>query len=121
MKILLFISAFILVCGSVVAQDCEKYKTGSFTTEIDGLGSYSIERTKKFQFEEIAGIVLKFKVEWLDDCSYKLTNANKASKKMFGEQVVYCVIIETGDDYYIAEGWIDDSKKRSKVRIDVAK
>jgi len=87
MKLISYI--FFFLCLSAQAQDCNKYKTGTF--EIDNLdGTVSvIKRTKKFQKESSGEIKTKDKIVWLNDCSYKLIPVRIKDKSgLIGDEIL---------------------------------
>ena len=82
MKNLLFLFTFYLIAQLAPAQtDCQKFKTGKFKNIEKGKdsGDY-IERNDSIQTEKHGEGIIKLKVTWIDDCSYRLTflEANEA-------------------------------------------
>ena len=95
---------FLFLCLNAQAQDCEKYKTGTF--EIDNQdGTISvIKRTKKFQTESNGEIKTKDKIVWLSDCSYKLIPVKIKDKSgLIGDEVLTFTFVKTFDHSYVVE------------------
>jgi hypothetical protein len=102
MKILSIL--FFLVCFGTNAQDCDRFKTGTFEVDnMDGTVSV-IKRTKKYQSESNGDIKVKDKIVWLSDCSYKLIPV-KTDKKLgdIAELELVFTIVKTFDHSYIVE------------------
>lgn len=95
---------FFFLCLSTQAQDCNKYKTGTF--EIDNLdGTISvIKRTKKFQTESNGEIKTKDRIVWLNECSYKLIPVRIKDKSgLIGDDILTFTIIKTFDHSYVVQ------------------
>ena len=75
MRNLITISLF---CISTTAlgqkNECEKFKDGKFMIVDAESGNSIIERkgSKQIEFGESSALKLKFKVKWLDECTYTL-------------------------------------------------
>lgn len=119
MRALLFISFLIVSISGVFAQDCAKYKTGTFTIDAEGYENYVLKRTKKFQIESTGNDKVKYKIEWIDDCSYKLMSRKKTGT--IEDNDVFCEIVKTGEDFYVVKAWMDGSDNVFELRVDVLK
>lgn len=53
-------------------SDCSKFKTGKFHNLEKGIVNSIIERTDSIQIEQNGDFLIKLKIEWIDDCSYRL-------------------------------------------------
>lgn len=53
-------------------SDCAQFKTGQFQNIENGVVKSKIERTDSIQIEQYVDKVIKLRVEWIDDCSYRL-------------------------------------------------
>lgn len=121
-----FFALFLITSGLSFSQDCEKYKTGEFIIRDEATGVSRIVRDKKFQTEYNGGNYAKYKVHWIDGCSYRLSFVKsndpaikEAEKNGFPELIIE--IIETGDDYYIARAKLVGTDVVMDVRMNVAK
>ncbi len=111
MKLFLLLIISLMTCLLSSAQElsCLDFKTGTFLNIEDGESSTKIVRTKKIQIEKNGDIRLKLKVEWINDCSYKLTfiKGNKAWLDTMGDfgQIpdITVRIIRTEDNSYTQE------------------
>jgi len=106
----LLIFILLIACKSHAQEfSCINFKTGRFETYVNDKFSSKVVRSKKFQKEYTpkTGVKVKLKVEWIDDCTYKLTfvKANKKfyknrnGKKVFPELIVR--IIDGNETEYI--------------------
>ena len=113
MLIKIIIVLFFLCNGFVSNSqtvDCFKFKDGKFKINDTNLGGiYVIERTGKFQVENIAGLklTLRFKVAWLNDCTYALKLdtilRNENNLPFPKEMIVKVKIIKTTKNSYFQE------------------
>lgn len=87
---------------SQIRCDCDKYRTGKFEVDNhDGTISY-ITRTGKIQSERSKGYKGKDKIEWLDECSYRLIPLKVKDKRgAVGTEILTFRIVETHLHYYI--------------------
>jgi len=70
MIILIFLMIF---CGfSYSQEDCSKFKIGNFQNIEDGILKAKIQRNDSIQTEQYGEKVIKLKITWIDDCSYRL-------------------------------------------------
>jgi len=69
-------------CGQR-ADECKKFKNGSFKILDKKLGVFNIIRTDNWQMEYREGgkDTLTFAVQWVDDCTYKLKPYSSYFKK----------------------------------------
>lgn len=119
----LFLSGFSLL---LFAQnpDCSKVKTGNFKIFNPGIGLVEITRTKKTQTEvsKVDGYKGKFKVRWIDECTYVLYDKKTIRKGNNQKDVstgdVICKIIEVGDTYYKVAVSSTFSKQTFEMKID---
>lgn len=85
MKITFFFTLILLFCVALHAQspDCQIFRTGKFQNRDGREEADFIKRGKKFQIEKAGKLKVKLRVEWIDDCSYKLTiiKGNKAYRE----------------------------------------
>ncbi len=121
-----FAILFSLGSITVFAQpfDCSKFKEGKFRTADHNVGSIIItERRGGYQTEsnEALKLVIRFRVNWTDNCSYTLTldkiirNENKIAIPSNTE--VKVKIVETSRSSYIQESSssITNGTARSEV------
>ena len=76
MKVIISITLFIFMCGLCLGQNlnCKSLKTGKFKLESEQSGVTMITRTETIQREENEeyGIITEDKIEWINDCTFKL-------------------------------------------------
>ena len=76
---------------------CGRFKTGNFLfTDSAGI-TWEIERGKAVQKEknQQSGVKIRLRIEWLDDCTYKLTqiwSSDATRKKLNNTSVTYTII-----------------------------
>lgn len=95
---------FLIFSLNVYAQDCNRFRTGTF--EVDNMdGTVSIvKRTEKFQIETCGKIKTKDKIVWINDCSYKLIPVKiKDQSGRIGDEVLTFTFVKTYDHSYIVE------------------
>jgi hypothetical protein len=103
--LLVLISISTVVFGQ--ENECEKFKNGKFKIVDTEVGNSIIERkgSKQIEYGEGSKMKLKFKVKWLDDCTYTLElkkvleNPNKI--KLPEGMILTVEIIETKEKSYI--------------------
>ena len=82
--------------------DCSDIKSGKFTSTVGDGQEIVVERKGKFQYEYFDGSITKYKVNWLDECTYSLkvleTDAS-FMKDMVGKTLI-TNIFEINDDHY---------------------
>lgn len=105
MKFLLLPFLIFLVL-SASAQDCSKFKTGTFEYETHGLGTLITERTATHEYVYTANKVFQIRssIEWLSSCKYiltceKITNPDLDLQDLVGTKEIV-EIIETDEDGY---------------------
>jgi hypothetical protein len=70
LNVLIIIS---LVSISTYSQtDCKKFKIGKFQNKENGIVKSVIERNDSIQREHFADKEIELKINWIDDCTYKL-------------------------------------------------
>lgn len=113
MKTLLsFTLLFISYTLSAQTINCQSFRVGDFQNIEDGVVKADIKRTEEFQFEEMGNIKVKLKVEWIDDCTYKLifVGGNEAYWDLRGRDTptidLLVKITSTNEDYYTQESEI---------------
>ena len=96
------------------AQDCQKFRTGTFVNVDNGIEKAHVKRTETNQFEynEKTGAKLSLKVVWINDCTYELhyIKANSVWKDQIGDAfdpdlVLVVTITEVGEDYYMQSSY----------------
>jgi len=110
MKIIKLTLLLLLFSVFAFAQsNCEKFKTGKFQNVENGLMKSQIERNDSIQVEQHGEIVLKLKIVWINDCSYRLKflEGNKAYWDLFGKDHsnddLIVKITEVKEDSYTQE------------------
>lgn len=122
MKSILFLSVHFLISLSAFAQQdtaqCTQFKTGNFVYRDDSLNAVLIKRKANRQEETVTkkGVITKFKIKWLTDCSYEikqLWSNSKARRKGNGSTTIV-FITKTGKDFYEYSCACKDLEKSNK-------
>lgn len=109
MKIELRYLVFVFFCFCILSGfsqqlNCTSYKNGKFYIEDAEVGRSIIERKGSVQYEYTGegATKLKFKVKWINECSYTLTlvsvEENGAKKRVKDTPIVTVQIIETTEN-----------------------
>ncbi len=86
-----------------------------------------IERTGDFQYERIKelGLEIKYKVEWIDECTYKLvwvkTIRDGNSIGYPTNQIITNTITKVTHDYYMISSISNLSKENFEGRVEIVK
>lgn len=127
-KAILTISFFV-ACVTSYSQStaCDKFRTGIFQNIEDGMVRSIVERTNEFQHEEYGDKRIKLRIQWIDECSYRLIfiEGNEAWNKSRGENTptpdLIVRITEIAGDSYLQEAKFVDHKdfqyKSSMVKV----
>jgi len=67
---------------STVYTGCSEFKTGEFYYIPSSGDSVKIERTAEYQIEYYQGTITKHRLEWLDDCKYRLVTIESSNENM---------------------------------------
>ena len=85
-------------------DSCAKFKTGVFSYIDDSSHTSIIRRTSHMQEEKnnVSGIITKFKVRWLSDCEYQLTQtwSNNKQKRRQNRSVTRILITKAYNNKY---------------------
>jgi len=75
------------------AQDCEEVKTGRFkiTDEESGI-TCLVRRRRKVQIEKFANYKTKYRVEWLNNCTFKITIIKTNIPEKAFQKGVYSIV-----------------------------
>lgn len=89
--------------GKPSAADCQQFHTGTFVMAGEKTDGYIFKRNKKYQVEQLlpSKKKFKFKIEWMDDCTYVLTPANPKKYAGPADPVTVEIIAVDGNDYTI--------------------
>ena len=123
-KKILFI---IIVCLSKTcfsqnqAIDCSQFKTGKFSYRDSSGIIYEMKRMNKHQseFNPQTKLMIKYKIEWIGDCEYKLTQlwaSKKEARKLNNSWLVYR-ILSVNDNTYEYTCTCSDNSKISGVVV----
>lgn len=85
-------------------RSCEDFKTGRFVWEQESGGKLlktTFERTKDFQIETFEGVVDTSKVEWVNDCEWRVIPINPKSNA--DSRAYLFKILRTEEDSYTFE------------------
>jgi hypothetical protein len=109
-----------LCSGCTEKLDCARFKIGKFYVNLPGSGEkILIERNDTIQVETNTGTGegSKHRIEWLNDCEYRLVTMtnNRVLKdgtdSFFATIPINVAIISTGKDYYVFKTRIDSASK----------
>jgi hypothetical protein len=97
-----------LGCNEVFCQldstSCAKFRTGHFVYLDDSLHTIIINRTEKKQEErnEKTGEITKFRIRWISNCEYELTQtwSNSRKKRKFNKSVSRIQVVKLYDEGY---------------------
>ena len=116
------VTLFVFLAMSKSETNCQALREGTFKTKNEVVNSSPIitiiERVGNIQYErsEQLGVEIKFEVEWIDDCSYKLIWLETIKYiNNFGypsDQILTIEITEVGSGYYKQ---ITRSNKHDKI------
>lgn len=128
MKKIILLAAFIFcVFSSLKAQDCSAYHTGYFKYTDSAGTAILIHRKKKYQYEydRVKKIRTQFRVQWIDNCTYTITQAITNSKaKRKSKNSVTKVTMNLADDkngYYATCSCLDDTNKTNRLVTKITK
>lgn len=92
MKKLFSLILFILFSQTIFCQEsnCSNFKTGKFLYKCDGLPDIIVTRTETEQFEIVKDSNQKYQetIEWISDCSYKLTYIKAPFESLIGKSLI---------------------------------
>jgi len=102
--------------------DCSSVKVGKFKTEDEVSGLTEIERNTEFQIEENKehNYKLKFKVTWLDNCTYQLKpieDLRNPGNKDLPKMTLTCKIVEITENGYMQISSSDTDKMMIKTEV----
>ncbi|MCD4730590.1 MAG: hypothetical protein K8R74_08320 [Bacteroidales bacterium] len=102
--------------------DYSIFKTGTFHQNDEQAGLTTIERTESYQIEENIeqGIIIKLKVEWIDESIYKLTfveDLNPGNIEI-PDMTLFCRITEIEKNTYVQVNSADISPMEIKSKIE---
>ena len=72
MRKLIFILFTLMSTISYSQKNCENFKTGKFQNVENGVVKAEIQRNDTIQIEKYGQKEIKLRIEWIDDCSYRL-------------------------------------------------
>jgi hypothetical protein len=118
MKWLSVVVSLLFPCSVAFSQvDCSTFRTGKFQNIENGVVKSEIERTDSTQIESDGDVFVKFKVKWLDNCTYSLTflSGNEAWKKSVkrpkkNPELIVRIVDIKGDLYQLEARFVDDDK-----------
>lgn len=121
----LLLLVFLMACKANTIDtkmQCRSVHIGEFWTESEALGVTIITRTNKYQVEINAkkNIHYKYKVSWIDDCSYRLDfleklNDNKSKANMV--KPVKVRIIDVTEKHYTIIGQVIGEENHFEVKV----
>lgn len=72
MKILIICLSTLIGTIAYSQENCSNFKTGKFQNIENGIIKSKIQRNDSIQTEQYGDKEIKLKIEWINDCSYKL-------------------------------------------------
>ncbi|MGJ8685198.1 MAG: DNA topoisomerase IV [Nonlabens sp.] len=105
MKYFVVLLLFLLVSSCYqVERDCSNFKTGSFIWEQESGGKLlttTFTRTEEFQVETYEGVTDSSRVEWVNDCEWRVIPINP--KTNADSRAYLFRILNTTEDSYTFE------------------
>jgi hypothetical protein len=84
--------------------DCKAFRTGNYLYTDTSTNTWELKRTKNHQTERNKrnGQVIKFKIQWLSDCEYQLTQTwtNIRSRRKWNRASFTYRIVSSTDNSY---------------------
>ncbi|MBA9079886.1 MULTISPECIES: hypothetical protein [Rufibacter] len=71
-KYLLLACLLITSCSAYSQSDCKNFRIGKFQNVENGVIKSKITRSDSLQIEEYGNVKVTLKIEWIDDCTYRL-------------------------------------------------
>lgn len=105
--LILFLGVFFAFRAN--AQDCQKFREGSFVNEDDQSGTTYITRKGDVQTEvnNDIGFSIELKITWISDCEYELKLVKVLENKLDiphdPNLVIKVVILETKENSFVQE------------------
>ncbi len=116
-KIILFLSAFLLVSCYEQERNCTDFRTGKFKFEHEIEGEKKVtffERKDSLEIEEYDGKIDSSYVRWINDCEYILHKINPRNRHE--QKGVHIKILTTQDNTYTFEfNMIGDTHKQKGI------
>lgn len=71
-NIVLFLLLVLMCTASYSQEKCREFRTGEFQNEENGIVKANIQRNDSIQTEQYGEREIKLKIQWIDDCTYRL-------------------------------------------------
>jgi hypothetical protein len=85
-------------------KQCFTFKTGLYAYRDDSSNAVLIKRTRTIQQEtnKKNGVITRFKINWLSDCSYEIKQvwSNSKLRRKANGAITVVSIVRTGNDFY---------------------
>jgi hypothetical protein len=114
------------------AEQIERFKQGSFIYKNGEFKGGKIKRTKKWQYEQYSGLLIKFRIDWVSNYEYHLTfkqvsdptggclvgKVIKVKLLEYAEENdMYTVVVQNGSSFKIVEIERIETEKKKEGRI----
>lgn len=104
-----YLILFLIICFTSCdkfknTRDCSDFRTGTFVWEQESGGKLlktTFERTENIQVETFEGVVDTSRVEWINDCEWRVIPINPKSNA--DSRAYLFKILNTSDDSYSFE------------------
>ena len=122
-KLSLFIVFIFCIVVNLKAQDCAPYHKGYYKLTDSAGTVFLIDRQKnyQYQYDRVKKIRSQFRIKWIDDCTYTITQTStnsKAAKKFNNSTTKITISLADGiNGYYYSCACLDDSNKKENKLI----
>jgi hypothetical protein len=126
MKKITIIVAALWITGTAFSQsDCKKFTVGKFRNIEKGIVKSEIQRNDSIQVEQDGNQVIKLKIVWINECSYRLIFLEgnnewweaKGRNRATPDLIVRITSIE-GNSYWQEAKFITEEEFRYRSRIE---
>lgn len=122
---ILLITMFWIPVNAFSQSDCEKFRTGKFQNIENGVIKSKIERNDSIQVEQYGEKIIKLRIEWIDECSYRLIflEGNDAWWESRGRNrptpdLIVRIVEINGNSYLQEAKFVDDDEFKYKSIIE---
>ena len=122
-KISLLVVFIFCIAANLKAQDCKAYHKGYYKFTDSAGTVFLIDRQKnyQYQYDRAKKIRSQFRIKWIDDCTYTITQTSTNSKaaKKFNNSTMKITIslADVNKGYYYSCGCLDDTNKKENMLV----
>ena len=127
-KISLLVVFIFCIAANLKAQDCTAYHKGYYRFTDSAGTVILIDRQKnyQYQYDRLKKIRSQFRIKWIDDCTYTITqtSTNSKTERKFNNRTMKITIslADGNNGYYYTCACLDDSdKKQNKLITKITK